>query len=689
MSLLPAVNCWAIVKRPFGTNRTSHTFVIRPVANASAGRRGFVTRIGRLAALLAFSASLLATSGTAWAQGRVGDVDVVVQPLPNVENPVSGRRPGVTHGYVEYRVRLKNLSNKDRTVELIYPQTDMVAALDGVRASRVVHVLAGQEASVSLFEPSFSTGWGAMTVRVVGVKDPLNVPVGSLRGYAYGSAATLPAVLLSRGIPQDFRERARRLEEEAQKKLKKATPPPGMPSYTPPEESVPERLQFLRSEVPISQWSANWLGYSCYDAIFMTEDEAQQMPAAAQMAVRRYVECGGTFWIHGQKTPDAFSQGGVADGKGGFDVGLGKVASIFHPGEQGWDATYRQLAAAPPPIYHPQQRPPTLYDLLVAETTVPVRGLFLLVVLFSIGIGPVNVWLLSKYRKRIWLWWNVPAISLVTCLAVFGYSLVSEGWTSRGKTASLTLLDERCHRATTIGYVSLYCPLTPSRGLHFGVDTEVALLTRAQPWNRYASIYHSYSEPEGGPWFIDWTNDQHYTSGWVNARVPAYFQIRKNEDCRQRLSIEKKSDGTLAVVNALGAEIRKVYVADASGRVFEAQDIAAGAQRTLSPSPLARASGRGAGGEGGRKPGPGQLIGQSTSPQAELRRLFTSGDWLGSFRGFSSDYSSYCPTTLLAPGGYVAFLDKSPFIESPLADADCQDTVAIVCGISKGALDGR
>ena len=76
------------------------------------------------------------------------------------------------------------------------------------------------------------------------------------------------------------------------------------------------------------------------------------------------------------------------------------------------------------------------------------------------------------------------------------------------------------------------------------------------------------------------------TSGWVNARVPAYFQFRKNEDRRERLTVEKKADGSLKIVNALGADIRRLYVADASGHVFEGRDIPAGAERTLDrPSP--------------------------------------------------------------------------------------------------------
>ena len=187
----------------------------------------------------------------------------------------------------------------------------------------------------------------------------------------------------------------------------------------------------------------------------------------------------------------------------------------------------------------------------------------MLVLLFGICIGPANLWLLSRYKRRIWLWWNVPAISLLTCMLVFGYSIASEGWTPRGKTAGLTVLDERAHRATTVGYVSFYSPLTPSSGPRFHADTEVTLLaTEIDPWRGYRA---------GGSEsirFVDWTADQHLLSGWVNARVPTYFQIRKNEDRRERLTVEKNADGTLKIVNALGADIRRLCLADSSGADF-------------------------------------------------------------------------------------------------------------------------
>ena len=111
------------------------------------------------------------------------------------------------------------------------------------------------------------------------------------------------------------------------------------------------------------------------------------------------------------------------------------------------------------------------------------------------------------------------------------------------------------------------------------MDTDVTLLeNNLDPYRRFRprGAYGSLR-------VVDWTPDQHLASGWVNARVPAYFQLRKNEDRRERLAVEKQKDGSLRIVNALGADIRRLYWADARGG-FRGRDIP-GAERTLTPAP--------------------------------------------------------------------------------------------------------
>lgn len=573
---------------------------------------------------------------------RIGPVDVNVQPLPTADN-ASGSSRGVRHGYLEYRVQLRNSSAKKLQVEL---SQEPYRGFGGAKVARTVRLDAGQQAAVSLFQPvSVMTGWG-LTVRVPG-EEPKTIAVSQPLDQTYGQSLHC-AVLTSRGVPQDFRE----LKPD----VGAASATPGAPST---ESSEP--FAFLRSETPVSQWNAHWLGYSCFDVIVVTGKEVDEMPGAVQLALRRYIECGGVVLVHAAKVPSVLSQGGTPDGVRGYQVGFGRVVAGYR-GTPSWKKTRNALASCGWHEYDPQDKPSHTAPTLVAETTVPVRGLFILVLVFGIGIGPANLWLLSRYRRRIWLWWNVPAISLLTCLLVFAYSLASEGITGRGRVASFTLLDEGQHRATTIGYVSFYCPLTPSVGPQFSVDTDVMLLSNAS--NSYRR--GSYRQSDGYR-VIDWTNNQLLASGWVTARVPAYFQIRKSEDRRERLTVEKQKDGALKVVNALGADIERLYVADAEGRTFEAERIPAGAERTLAK----RA---------------GKKAIASDLRSAAFRALFNNTEWLGLLGQMrqSRDFSAF-----LAPGSYVAVLKKSPFVETPLSGVESEDTVAIVCGTSKESDHGR
>ena len=58
---------------------------------------------------------------------------------------------------------------------------------------------------------------------------------------------------------------------------------------------------------------------------------------------------------------------------------------------------------------------------VVEDIGVPVRGLLALMFLFALAIGPVNMFVLARKKRKLWLFWTVPVISFVTCLAVLGY----------------------------------------------------------------------------------------------------------------------------------------------------------------------------------------------------------------------------------------------------------------------------
>jgi hypothetical protein len=262
---------------------------------------------------------------------------------------------------------------------------------------------------------------------------------------------------------------------------------------------------------------------------------------------------------------------------------------------------------------------------------------------FVVMIGPINLIWLARRRKKIWMLWTVPVIALVACLAVTGFALLGEGVSATSRTEAFTVLDESSHRATTVGWTAFYAPITPGDGLHFNYDTELAPVLPEQ-W-----MYGGGAADRT----IDFSNDQHLDSGWITARVPAYFKFRKGETRRERLTIGRSAGDSLSVVNGLGADIRALWVADDDGKIYSAKEVRAGAEAKLSPANLHPA-------ENG----------------ARLRGLFTGPDWLKGMRAVELDPRSY-----LTPGSYLAMLDASPFVEEGLKGVKTRKAKTLVYGV--------
>jgi hypothetical protein len=223
--------------------------------------------------------------------------------------------------------------------------------------------------------------------------------------------------------------------------------------------------------------------------------------------------------------------------------------------------------------------------------------------------------------------WTIPAISFATTLLVFAYSLLREGITPDTRITGLTVLDQASHHAATVGGTAFYCPLTPSGGLHFEFGTEATPLVRIG--------YGSGTSRE-----VDWSQAQHFQRGWVSARVPVHFHLRKSETRRERIQVINEN-GKLQIVNGLGAPIKSLWIADADMNCYEATSVAAGQKAGLVPSKL---------GPQPAKAGPAGL----------WREM-----------GFAANPNSVeaNPWNFLLPNTYIAVLDGNPFIENALGAA--------------------
>jgi hypothetical protein len=466
-------------------------------------------------------------------------------------------------------------------------------------------------------------------------------------------------------------------------------------------------VAYLAYKTPMHEWSANWVAYSSFDGVMITAEELREAPAAVRSALWSFAECGGSLiivspggaweipeqWrsrqinsveVDAEETEETLTAGpapekaatevkeeaapktmtvtltGVAPS---CYVGFGRVTILdaarvkSMPSAQ-WAAIKLGLRESRPTEKSYRDIVDINKDFPVIERIgIPVRGLFILMLVFVFVIGPINLIWLARKRRKIWMLWTVPAIALLTCLAVTGFALFGEGVSATSRAESFTILDESSHHASTIGWTAYYAPITPGEGLHFSYDTE---LTPVRP----DAFYYSN---RGGDNTVDLSNDQHLDSGWVTARVPAYFRFRKSETRRERLTIRQEGNGAISVVNGLGADVRELWLADRNGKVYSASGIRAGAEAKLSPATI----------------NPSGLAGVAGN-EAALRELFATNDWLGKMKDVPMN-----PQNFLAPGCYLAAMDASPFIEEGLKEVKTRKGRALVYGVGAPMTGGE
>jgi hypothetical protein len=627
---------------------------------------------------------------------EVGDVAVRLKPLFTSQ---PGAMLPILHGYAEYRFTVRNASaTESRRVKLTLPARGESAGRGGApylqRVTATVEVPPGAAREVALLQPPlpfspYRDGRSVGAGQVAGTGTPSLIHSGEIRNTELGIEVdgraeedTLPLAVLQRADPM-LREGQRLpgndffvnvlcgpgLVPQITANFFKAGV--GVPhslgvsralwsgEYRGQRVNFDRTQNFLDAGRPGPGWSKDWLAYSGLDGIAVTGDQLDGAPADVRLALWRYVECGGALVVVGpcKTLPPSWGRR-KAQFKGGTAcyAGLGVCLTTDRRALAEWEPEqWQAVEAAWDKSSRPWQEVRTADQAnrafpVVDDVSVPVRGLFLAMVAFALAIGPLNLWLLARKNRKIWMLWTVPVFSLATCTAVVLYMFASEGWSGHVRAEGLTVLDEAEGRASTVGWIGFYAPLAPGDGLHFSRATELTPQL-ALPQNRY---YRTHTPGRS----LDWTADgQRLTSGWITARVPAHFLLRKSEDRTERLAVSKDGGG-LTATNGLGAGIRELWLADAQGRVYRAGPVAAGAQAALL-----------------------RQEGQAEGSPAALRLAY-AGDWLDALKRLAAE-----PRGCLRPGCYVAVLEGSPFIEDGLRTYQSRKGGSVVFGILKEAPD--
>jgi len=575
------------------------------------------------------------------ASQRFGDITIGVESTPAGSS---------TFGYAEYRIIITNDSLKNSHQVTVFAPQHSYHYSYGDHIYRIKRsVIAGPSSTtrVSILQPPLT-----MDGRELGViidDEPrvstihLDTSKHCARHYYghYGSSAVGSySILLSRSV--DFDDFRNGYENAF----------PGKASSTPFYSGYSEESFFSTSELPVSAWSDNWLGYSCYNGVVVSASDMEVMPASVKSALLKYVQCGGSLTVLGSwhKSGDwETQQVSMGQLRVGY-IHFGLIINYEQNDITGWDQeTWKSL------VYDLWKMNPVttnrnmsiseanLFFPVIESLGVPVKGLFIVVLIYGIIIGPVNIFVLSRRKKQLLLLWTTPAIAVVATLAVFAYAFFAEGWRGRVRTEAITILDEPSHTATTVGVTAYYCPVTPRRGLHFDYETEVTPLGTTGTTTGRART-------------IDLTRDQHFNSGWIVARVPAHFILRKNRTRRERLQFSENESKQLMVLNGLGADISTLWYADTDGRIYYAENIPAGTKSAIEKSP-------------GRS----------------LSGTFNGGVWreiMNTSWGQARNRVIAEPERYLRPDSYIAVMDDVVFVEESDMNLKEKTYFSIVFGMT-------
>ena len=394
----------------------------------------------------------------------------------------------------------------------------------------------------------------------------------------------------------------------------------------------------VRFEGEGAAWPRHWLAYSAFDGCLIAAADYEQMPEEARRALLDYAAIGGHVTFMDMPTLPEGWETGVRPGLRRDGIGFGHAGTL--PATDfttiasndmarlaaGWIETARPWLAASG----------TTAELLKAipvagNVRVPARTFLAILLVFALLAGPGAVLYTRRANRRLWLLAIVPGFSLLFSLAIVAYALLSEGITPSQHRQAVTLLDQARRQAATVGALGVYAPVSLRDGLHFDLGTEITPLSSVQS-GRIAT-----------------GRGQHFVSGWVKPRLPAFFTLRRSETRAERLVITGTATGVVEVVNALGAPLLRLQLCDARGNLYATRNLAPGERRTLVSA---------------RKRPPGALA-VACRIRLPGQRAADSGWRFEELAGRLLDEKQN--TFEPAVDSYVAVLDGAPLLDDPLA----------------------
>ena len=220
------------------------------------------------------------------------------------------------------------------------------------------------------------------------------------------------------------------------------------------------------------------------------------------------------------------------------------------------------------------------------------------------------------------------------------YVILADGFNTDARIASTAYLDQRSGMYSSLSQYGVYARTTP-RNVVFDSDDELNISDNSDDERLN----------------IDWTSGkQVISSRFATVRKPAYYKIRKAGTTRLKLDFDF-NDANPYVVNGLGKDVEQLFVRDAEGNLWRAENVSAGQKAALSPVI--------------------RQYDEKRSKDELLSNYISTSRW--NFNEYSVNVSKKADA--LRPGSYiVTFSSPGPFVNKGISYAKEKNSFAFLLG---------
>lgn len=319
--------------------------------------------------------------------------------------------------------------------------------------------------------------------------------------------------------------------------------------------------------IDLTQSLTDWRIWSPFVRVILREDEYAVLLPANRTALRRWVAMGGTLYLFPENPRETAEEA----------VGAGRIVSLPRPIADTTDDARGLFTSAA--VFGVTPVVPNFGDLMVRNTGInklvpPARRvgdwLVYFFVAFAIVIGPVNLFAIAPVRRRHWLFFSVPAISLVAAAILGGAIYLQDGVGGEGARSTLVALLPGESEAAVFQDQVTRTGLLFSSKFPLAEDTILAPVVtdgESSPFGRSLRYVRQDGEARGD---------------WFRGRTRQAQQLRRLVPTRARVELVGRSpDGAPIVQSSFGTVLSNVVSVDREGGVWRADQVPPGSRVTL------------------------------------------------------------------------------------------------------------